>query len=278
MKKIKVGSKDGFDDAKSTAYQNSIIRVTLFKENGLEYEDILADELPLSVTLQGQPYATFMRTPGDDEELILGFLMTEGIITDLDDVETIVPCHQKPDQRIHVLFASGISVEPSRHRAFISSSCGLCSLEEYVIDNHSILDQGDTHRLHQSLTKAQVLCLLDHFNRLESLYSITGGAHAAAIFNQKGDLLVTATDVGRHNAVDKVIGYALKSNNTQFSEYTLMVSSRAGYEIVLKAVKCGIGTLVTLGAASGGAHRLARARNLALFSFARPQRVHRHQK
>ena len=253
----------------------STYRVTFYNDQGQTYDDLLADEVPLSITLQGEPYATFMRTPGDDEALLLGFLITEGIITDLDDVESITSCHQTPTQRIHIRFASGITIQPSTRRSFISSSCGLCSLEKY--ENRRLHTSNNSAASHK-LTSDQIRDLLSQFNQLQTLYTRTGGAHAAAIFNQSGVLVCTAADVGRHNAVDKVIGYAMQSNITDFSTYQLMVSSRAGYEIVLKAVMCGLRTLITLGAASGGAHRLALEHGLALYSFARPHLVHRHQK
>ena len=115
------------------------------------------------------------------------------------------------------------------------------------------------------------------FDRLETIYSQTGGAHAAALFSKTGELLFVAADIGRHNAVDKVIGKALLDDYEHFTEMILMVSSRAGFEIVQKAIKCRVGALVTLGAASGGAHRLAQSYALSLYSFLRKNRVHRHQ-
>lgn len=270
----KLGSNGGLTKESSVKEDSSIYPVIFYDDQGQTYDDLLADEVPLSITAQGEPYATFMRTPGDDEALVIGFLITEGIITDLDDIESITPCQTDPIARLHIRFASGVTIESSNRRSFISSSCGLCSLENYKVRRYYIANK---RFVSQTLTSHQIKERLYQFNQLENLYTKTGGAHAAALFNQSGAIMWTATDVGRHNAVDKVIGHAIKSNITDLSTYQLMVSSRAGYEIVLKAIMCGLKILITLGAASGGAHRLAVENSLALYSFARPNRVHRHQ-
>ena len=251
----------------------STVNVVLYTQDQVSYQDDLAEERPLSLIVQGESYAIFMRTPGDDQALVSGFLYTEGLVEDLDDIAALSPCTSSPQDRIHLTLASGVRLANANRRSFISSSCGLCSLE-----THKSLNSEPLEKLQGlNLSDIDLQSLWVQFDRLETIYSHTGGAHAAALFSKTGELLFVAADIGRHNAVDKVIGKALLNGHEHFTEMILMVSSRAGFEIVQKAIKCRVGALVTLGAASGGAHRLAQSYTLSLYSFLRRNRVHRHQ-
>ncbi len=253
---------------------DSIVNVQLFTQDAQSYYDDLAEEQALSLIVHGEPYAIFMRTPGDDPALIYGFLYTEKIIEESEDIESLVPCLNSPKDRIHLTLASGIRVPQVKRRSFMSSSCGLCSLEEDQPKDSEPISKLSGLILNDS----ELQNLLVQFDQLDTIYSHTGGAHAAALFTRSGQLLCVAADIGRHNAVDKVIGKALLNHQEDFTHLILMVSSRAGYEIVQKAVHCRLGALVTLGAASGGAHRLAQSYTLPLYSFLRKHRVHRHQR
>ena len=252
----------------------STAQVELYNQDQQSYYDDLAEERPLSLMVHGEPYAIFMRTPGDDQALVCGFLYTESLIEDLDDISALTPCTRSPMDRLHLSLESGVRLPSQNRRSFISSSCGLCSLEDGEALNSEAIEQLKN----LSLSNQELQDLLEKFDHLDTIYARTGGAHAAALFTKTGELLFIAADIGRHNAVDKVIGMALLEGYEQFEELILMVSSRAGFEIVQKAIKCKVGALVTLGAASGGAHRLAQSYALALYSFLRKHKVHRHQK
>lgn len=275
--------------------QTESVKVTLINENGHHYDDWLAEERPLNVWINGEPYVTLMRTPGDDQALVYGFLKTDGVIEDLDDVDTLSLCHRGTEHpqsihqsivsglaadRLKACLASGVRLDPKKRNHYVSSSCGLCSLEELeekVISSFTHPLQNKENWQPISLTQEQIRHLIERFNRDETLYTLTGGAHAAALFTKEGQLKKFAVDIGRHNAVDKVIGGAMIDGVDCFSGLILFVSSRAGFEIVSKASSAGVSALVTLGAASGGAHRLAVLSGLPLYSFARHNRVHRHQ-
>ena len=275
-------------------YQSSL-EVTLYGQGGEVYSDLLAEEKPLNLWVNGSPYVTLMRTPGDDESLIYGFLKTDKVIEDVDDLESLTPCPTAIDEegntraelicglsadRVKVILASGVRLNTKARASFVSSSCGLCSLEQLEAQLFKTVSQPMSTRRGwrpSNLSQVTLDAMLARFNRGESLYSLTGGAHAAALFNLQGELLHYSIDVGRHNAVDKVIGSAMIAGVEDFSTYLMLVSSRAGFEIVSKAVSVGISALVTLGAASGAAHRLAILSGLPLYSFTRMGRTHRHQ-
>jgi FdhD protein len=260
---------------------DAALEVSLFDERGGRYHDYLAEERPLSVIVQGYPYATLMRTPGDDQRLIMGFLRTEGVIEYADDIASISPCDRGNDEEgwvdfIKVSLAPGVSYTPRARSSYVSSSCGLCSLEESHLKKIEPLSSEGWAPLH--LSQVTIKDYLEKFNRHPSLFSLTGGAHAAALFSPQGELSYHAADVGRHNAVDKVIGAAMNADLEELSGWSLFVSSRAGYEIALKAYKVAVGALITIGAASSGAHRLSCESGLPLYSFVRPSRAHRHHR
>jgi FdhD protein len=217
-----------------------------------------------------------MRTPGADQALIYGFLLTEQLIEDLDDVGGLVACESYPQQRLHLTLESGVRLPERSRRSFISSSCGLCSLEQldFGVDAPSLTDHP--HWIKRELRQEQISDYYRTFNASPSLFSLTGGAHIAALFSPSGDVRYTQADVGRHNAIDKVIGAAALQGDQALWGWVLMVSSRAGFEVIVKAAAAGVGALITLGAASGAAHRYSLASGLPLYSFTRLHRSHRH--
>ena len=257
-------------------HHQGIYVASLKDAQGTSYQDLLAEELPLALLVQGEAYAVFMRTPGADQSLIYGFLFTERIIEDADDVQSLITCQSYPQQRLHLRLESGVRLPIRSRRSFISSSCGLCSLEQIDFGADASPLAHNPHWVMRDLSQAELNHYLTIFDEHPSLFSLTGGAHVAALFDPSGDLRYIHADVGRHNAVDKVVGEAVLQGDRALWGWVLIVSSRAGFEVIAKASAAGVGALITLGAASGAAHRYALASGLPLYSFARPHRVHRH--
>src|SRR5215475_4379054 len=213
-------------------------RVVKVRETGVsECQDHLAVEEPLEIRLAGINLSVTMRTPGEDEELVAGFLFSEGIITDADDLDVIAR-YRRADRDagggnvMNVLLKGDVRVAKERlRRNFIaSSSCGLCG--KAMIDA-----LRSTH----APVEADVAVPIERFHHLASVmgqaqatFEKTGGLHAAALFDTDGRLIVVREDIGRHNAVDKVIGHMLLGRATPLDRHLLMVSGRASFEIVQK--------------------------------------------
>jgi len=243
-----------------------------------EEVDWLAVEEPLEIRIDGRAVAVTMRTPGDDLELAAGFLFTEGVIDGEDDLAALamVDSPQDPQgNRVDALLASG--VPPARRtradRAlFASSSCGICGkasidrIRQLVTPAAAplVVEPAVLHRLPQILTEAQ------------AVFEQTGGLHAAALFSADGELEVMREDIGRHNAVDKVIGWRLRQDRVPISDRLLLVSGRAGFEIVQKAAVAGIPMLAAVGAPSSLAAQLAAEVGMTLIGFLRDGRYNRY--
>ena len=234
-----------------------------------EVEDVVAVEAPLEIQIQhfteDKPTAisVTMRTPGDDEELALGFLFTEGLLTDYKQVKAVK--HQG-ENIVKIYLQEGVRVElQSVERNFYTtSSCGVCgkaSIEaittktQYHIENKAELKEKVLFNLKAKLAEQQ------------SLFSATGGIHAAALFSENGELRVMHEDVGRHNALDKLIGEAFRSQNLPLQKSILLLSGRASFELAQKATMAGIGTIVSVGAPSSLAVDLARENGQTLIGF-----------
>jgi FdhD protein len=243
--------------------------------------DEVAAEEPLQLSLDGSPLSVVMRTPGHDLELALGLLWAERVITSLDQVEKIrisaeagegdAAIRVEPDllesNQVDVHLREGAGRRPER--TFLSSSaCGVCgatTVESLALDFQPLaagpmIDPGT------------LPALADGLRREQAVFERTGGLHAAALFGVDGRLGVLREDVGRHNAVDKVVGRRLLDGALPASESILAVSGRAGYEVVQKAVAAGIPVLVAVGAPSSLAVRTALRFNLTLVGFLRENR------
>ncbi len=225
-------------------------------------EDEVAIEEPLEIRIDGEPLAVTMRTPGHDEELALGFLYGEGLI---DGPRVAGPT---VDFAANVVEVEGpLKRDPGRRRFYTTSSCGVCgkgALEEVAIDSPPLPD-GPIIR--QPLAAALP-------DRLEQPgFERTGGLHATGLFDPHGELLVSREDVGRHNAMDKVIGHALLAGMLPLGERILCVSGRLSFELVQKAAVAGAPILIGVGAPSSLAISLAEDRGLTLCGFARGTRV-----
>ena len=243
-----------------------------------EDADWLAVEEPLEIRIDGRSVAVTMRTPGDDLELAAGFLYTEGVIDGADDLTALAMVdspHDPQGNRVDALLASGV---PPAHRSradralFASSSCGICGkasidrIRQLVpqIATPLVVEPAVLHRLTQTLAAAQ------------SVFEQTGGLHAAALFSADGELEVMREDIGRHNAVDKVIGWRLRRDQVPISDRLLLVSGRAGFEIVQKAAVAGIPMLAAVGAPSSLAAQLAAEVGMTLIGFLRDGRYNRY--
>jgi FdhD protein len=234
--------------------------------------DQLAAEEPLEVRVAGQPLTVVMRTPGDDRELVLGFLFGEGIIRRAGDVERVevTPNGEHPELENIVdvvLEPAAPGVDRRWQRNFVSaSSCGLCGVST-IEAIHGTAPPLPTDDL---TIDPEVIFSLDARLRSEqAIFRRTGGLHAAGLFTESGEPLVVREDIGRHNAVDKVIGFALERNLVPLNRHILMVSGRTSFEIVQKALQARLPVLVAVSAPSSLARDLAQTSNQTLIGFLR---------
>ena len=229
-------------------------------------EDQVVVEEPLEIRVEGQMTAVTMRTPGHDLDLVAGFLWTEGVIEGADDLRALA---EVGVNTVDVRLAEG--VPPARARSadrsmFASSSCGICGSASV---SHL---RRTAPRLRPWRPPAEVLLRLPA--RLEEKqldFGATGGLHAAALFDETGEILLLREDVGRHNAVDKVLGAALREDR-DLRGLGLVVTSRAGFELVQKAWIAGVSALVAFGAPTSLAVTTAQAAGLCLVGWLRPER------
>lgn len=231
--------------------------------------DAVAIEEPLEIRLHGRPFSVIMRTPGADRELAAGFLLSERVIRGGDDLGTIEYCRDADaDNVVTVTLTDPSRVEvllADRRLVTTTSSCGLCGRQ--TIESLAT----DAVRLESALAvEATVLSSLpDRLRARQMVFDQTGGLHAAGLFDARGTLLDIAEDVGRHNAVDKVVGRALMRDALPLSEAILFVSGRTSFEIVQKALFAGIPVVASVSAASSLAVDLAEAMGITLVGFVR---------
>jgi FdhD protein len=225
-------------------------------------DDVVAVEEPLEIRVDGAPLVVTMRTPGQDEELALGFLYGEGLIN---GPRAAGPTEDFAVNTVEV--AGPLSRDPGQRRFYTTSSCGVCgkgALEEVAV--HSApLPAGPR------VARSFLAALPDHLE--QPAFEHTGGMHATGLFEPSGELLMTREDVGRHNAMDKVIGRALLDGIVPLGERILCVSGRLSFELVQKAAVAGAPILVGVGAPSSLAISLADERGMTLCGFARRGRI-----
>ncbi len=229
--------------------------------------DLLAVEEPLEIQVDGRPLIVTMRTPGDDIDLAAGFLFTEGLLTSLDEVREIRMC----DQNVAAVTSRpghALAAGPGAARNFLSTSaCGICGKDSIdAVRVRSAFDvAGDPVRI----SPAVLAALPDRLRDAQRVFSSTGGLHAAALFTPDGTLLVLREDVGRHNAVDKVAGWALRSGLLPLAGHVLLVSGRASFELAQKALMIGVPVLAAVSAPSSLAASLAEEGGMTLVGFLR---------
>jgi FdhD protein len=230
--------------------------------------DAVVIEEPLEIRVDDRPISVTLRTPGDDFDLAAGFLFTESIVRESNDVESIR--HWGSPNVVRVGLRDGVRVDWQRlQRHFYStSSCGVCgktSIDAIRVFTSPLPTSAD-------LAADAIVRMPDTLRAQQTTFDATGGIHAAGIFDANGTLLRAREDVGRHNAVDKVIGSFFREG-IALNDHVLVVSGRASFEIVQKAVVARLAALVAVGAPSSLAIELAREMNLALYGFVREGRL-----
>lgn len=235
-------------------------------------QDSVAAEEPLEIRVNGAPLSVTMRTPGEDAELAVGFLLTEGIAGTADDIASVrLETTASGAANVVDVELNGQDFDASsmQRNFFAASSCGICgraSIESVRTRNLPVADLD--FRI-----DPEILCRMpDSLRGKQAVFSRTGGLHAAGLFDEAGNLLVLREDIGRHNAVDKVIGWAARKGMLPLKRYVLLVSGRGGFEITQKALAAGIPLLACVSAPSSLAVRLARETGMTLIGFLRGRR------
>lgn len=230
--------------------------------------DALAVEEPLEIQVDTRPVSVTMRTPGHDDELAAGFLLTEGLIQRRKDVVAIKPYARNQKQNVlNVFLSPKVTVnfaQLTRH-VFASSSCGLCG--KATID--AVHQHFPPVRGQLRVAAETILSLPAQMRRRQETFERTGGLHAAAVFDARGKLVVLREDVGRHNAVDKVLGYGLLQGRLPFDQHILLVSGRASFEIMQKALAARIAIVAAVSAPTNLAVEFARESRQTLVGFLR---------
>lgn len=225
-------------------------------------EDLLGEE-PLSIRIQGNPYSVVMRTPGDEIALVAGFCLTEGIIDTVDDYKSLAFCDGEDTNTVAVTLVPSRREQISQildRRGFISqTSCGLCG-KEIVKD---LFQQIQPLRDNSRIDISRALACLENITLYQPLRQQTRAAHAAVIFDSEFDLIASAEDVGRHNAVDKVIGKAFLDNKLDRAAL-LVLSSRISFELVQKAARARIPVILAISRPTALAVQLATELNITL--------------
>lgn len=252
-------------------------RIRRFAVDGqsVEKEDALAVEEPLEVRVNGTSFSVTMRSPGDDFDLVAGFLVSEGVIWSAEQLVSMRFCAGTDEQGLQTfnVIDAELSADTAppdlsleRH-VYTSSSCGICgtaSIEAVHKAAHfGHLDDETTYGA------ALLGSLPDRLRQQQKVFDRTGGVHAAGLFNTAGELLCLREDVGRHNAVDKVVGWALREGRLPLGGMVLQVSGRASFELVQKAHMAGIPMLAAVSAPSSLAVEHAESAGLTLLGFSR---------
>ncbi|MEZ4319327.1 MAG: formate dehydrogenase accessory sulfurtransferase FdhD [Myxococcota bacterium] len=246
------------------------------REDGAVDPDAVAVEEPLEVRVEGRSVAVTMRTPGHDRELAAGFLLTEGVLDGADDLLALEPIGTTGNV-VECRLAAGVdahreALERATRELYATSSCGICG--KASIDRIHILSSTPVHPI--VLDAAFVHGLPAALRSSQQGFHATGGLHGAALVRLDGTVEVVREDVGRHNAVDKVLGWRLLADRVPVTDAVLVVSSRAGFEIVQKARVAGVGAVVALGAATSLAIDLARESGIRLYGFVTAERFNQY--
>ena len=235
------------------------------------HEDVLAAEEPLEIRVEGHSIAVVMRTPGHDRELAAGFLLTEGLINSTRDVFDIVTCVDAgaagKGNAVDVALARPADFEFSKltRHVFTSSSCGICSKASIDAVMQQRARLADDFKIEADL----LLALPGRLSAGQETFRRTGGLHACALFTRDGKLVELREDVGRHNALDKIIGHALLENRTPLREHVVLLSGRASFEMMQKAHAGGIAIVAAISAPSSLAVQFARESGQTLAGFVR---------
>ncbi len=254
--------------------QRDVLRVTV-GEPATHRRDTLAGEEPLEIRVGGKSLAVTMRTPGADFDLAAGFLVSEGVVARNEELVAMRYCAGKDDEGVNTFNVLDLSLAPSvappdesvARAFFTTSSCGLCG--KASIDAVRTRSRFDVHDDPLTVSTALLASLPARLREAQPVFEKTGGLHAAGLFDLEGNLLALREDVGRHNAVDKVIGWALREEKLPLRETILLVSGRASFELVQKAAMAGLPMLCAVSAPSSLAADLADELGITLVGFLR---------
>lgn len=252
-------------------------RVMRWANGGLdnETEDWVAREEPLEIRVKGESIVVTMRTPGHDEELAIGFLLAEGVITNSSDVLEIAYCQQGEaslHKNILNVFLSPeveINLDRLKRNVYASSSCGLCG-KASIESLQNIFEP--LNKIETVISVDKILTLDQKLRAKQSTFDKTGGLHAAGIFDRNGELLVLREDIGRHNAVDKILGHLFLKNRMPLEDCVLMVSGRASFEIIQKSLAGRVGIICAVSAPSSLAVDMAKESGQTLIGFLRERK------
>ncbi|MBQ1444802.1 MAG: formate dehydrogenase accessory sulfurtransferase FdhD [Renibacterium sp.] len=253
----------------------SLSKVTRMNADGgsRRREDVLAAEEPLEIRIGDEPFSVTMRTPGADFDLVAGFLVSEGVIAATDELISLRFCAGEDEngrQTFNVVQAQlrPDVVLPDLHRhVYTTSSCGICGTAS--IDAVRKSSRFAPAEAAPGFALEMLLALPDQLRTGQRIFDKTGGVHAAGLYRSNGELLCLREDVGRHNAVDKVIGWALREGRLPLRDTVLQVSGRASFELVQKAAMAGIPLLSAVSAPSSLAVQLAQQSGVGLIGFNR---------
>jgi FdhD protein len=238
-------------------------------------DDYLAAEEPLEIRIGENPLSVTMRTPGHDLELAAGFLFTEGLVQRREQIIALENAASDDDGKRGNVVRAEVAAEALpdfdklRRHFFATSSCGICGKASIdAVRSRLLRTPNPDFRVEPKL----IVSLPDALRSEQDVFERTGGLHAAALFDGRGDLLIVREDIGRHNAVDKVIGWALLNDRIPLSDCIMLVSGRGGFEIIQKAISAGIPVVASVSAPSSLAVQLARELRLTLIGFLRGNR------
>lgn len=259
---------------KGASVEREVMRVKAGEK--LTRPDALAVEEPLEIKVGVESIAVTMRTPGDDVDLAAGFCLTEKIVDDIEQVESIEHCSEAEHGNVVVVTlsdgagVSGCDVETQAKREmYLSSSCGLCGKQ--TIDR--IYQQVEPIEDAFTVSADLIYGLPETMRKVQATFERTGGLHAAGLFDLSGALVVLREDIGRHNAVDKVIGQQALMGRYPLSKQVMLVSGRAGFEIIQKAALAGVPVVAAVGAPSSLAVDLAQRVGMTLIGFLRDEKM-----
>lgn len=256
------------------AHSVELTQVTEWRDGAAHsLEDSLAAEEPLEIRVDGVPLTVTMRTPGHDLELAAGFLLTEGIVDSreqLAEIRTATLDSTAKSNAVEVhLKDSEFDPGDLQRNFFAASSCGICGKASIEAIRHRGLPSPNPG----FRVTPQILCKLPEVLRAsQAVFDRTGGLHAAALFDALGNLVALREDIGRHNAVDKLVGWALLEGRVPLGDFVMLVSGRGGFEIVQKALAAGVPVLASVSAPSSLAVKLGRELGLTLIGFLRRER------
>lgn len=231
-------------------------------------EDVLAVEEPLEIRIHNQPLSLTMRTPSHDAELAAGFLFAEGVIKSAADIAQLAPSPRNRDGNVlNVILADRVACDWAKLKRHFTttSSCGLCGRESIA----AVRKQLPRVRTTVKVPASRLQALPQKLRAAQAVFAATGGLHGAGMFDLRGRLLIAREDIGRHNAVDKVLGWGLLNGQLPFDRRILLVSGRASFEIVQKALAARIPILCAVSAPSSLAVELAQSAGMTLVGFLR---------